>query len=74
MVRKVFYRQREDGVNLYRTYSDSGMIIRQVETGNEYEEAIDIENAYFTYEETNIDITGDELTDEEALAILLGGD
>lgn len=74
MIMKDFFRQREDGMNLYRIYSDSGKIIRQIETGNEYEEAIDIENANFTYEETTIDITGDELTDEEALTILLGGD
>lgn len=48
-----FYRTREDGVNLYRTYSDEGFYIRQIPTGIEYGEAIDIENAAYTYEETN---------------------
>ena len=52
MVVKEFYTTREDGVNLYRTYSDQNLYIRQVETGVEYVEAVDIENAPYTYEET----------------------
>lgn len=52
MVKKEFYRTREDGVNLYKTYSDAGFYIKQVETGVEYEEAIDVENAPYTYVET----------------------
>lgn len=52
MIIKEFYRTRKDGVNLYRTYSDEGFIILQVETGIEYEDAIDIEGAPFTYVET----------------------
>lgn len=52
MVIKEFFRTRKDGVNLYRTYSDAGFYIKQVETGIEYEEAIDVENAPYTYEET----------------------
>lgn len=53
MIIKEFYRQRKDGVNLYRTYSDTGMIILQNETGTEYSEAIDVEGAPYTYSETN---------------------
>jgi hypothetical protein len=53
MVIKEFYRQREDGVNLYRNYSDAGFYIKQVETGVEYAEAIDVENAPYTYAETD---------------------
>ena len=53
MIVKEFYRKREDGVNLYRSYSDAGFYIKQVETGIEYEEAIDVENAHYTYEETD---------------------
>lgn len=53
MIVKEFYKTRKDGVNLYRTYSDNNMYIRQVETGNEYSEAIDVENATYTYEETD---------------------
>lgn len=53
MIVKEFYKQRKDGVNLYRTYSDQKLYIRQVETNVEYAEAIDIENAPYTYEETD---------------------
>ena len=49
---KEFYKTREDGVNLYRTYSDENKIIKQVETGSTYEEAIDVENNTYTYVET----------------------
>ena len=52
MIIKEEYRTREDGVRLYRTYSDIGNYIRQVETGVIYEEAIDVEGSLFTYEET----------------------
>lgn len=50
---KEFYKTRTDGVNLYRTYSDEQYKIRQIETGNIYDDAIDVENAPFTYEETD---------------------
>lgn len=53
MLKKEFYRTREDGVNLYISYSDAGFYIKQVETGIEYSEAIDVENAPYTYEETD---------------------
>lgn len=58
MIIKEFYLQREDGVNLYRHYSDNGLYIRQDQTGNEYDEAIDIENAPYTYTETDKPIEG----------------
>lgn len=51
MIHREFYRQREDGVNLYRTYSDSGLQIKQVGTNKVYLEAIDVENSDFVYEE-----------------------
>ena len=43
------FKTRNDGVNLNRTYSDLGMQILQVETGNVYSEAIDVEGAPYTY-------------------------
>lgn len=52
MIVREFYRQREDGINLYKTYSDENYRIRQIETGVVYDEAIDVENAEYTYEET----------------------
>ena len=66
MIVKEFYRTRKDGVNLYRTYSDKEVYILQNETGIEYTEAIDIENAPYTYSETDkpIEIIEDELREE----------
>lgn len=60
MIVKEFYRQRNDGVTLYRTYSDSGMMILQNETGVEYSEAIDVEGAPYTYSETDKPIETNE--------------
>lgn len=51
MIKKEFYKKREDGVNLYRTYSDKGYPLIQNETGNLYDETIDVENASFSYRE-----------------------
>ena len=69
MIIKEFYKKRSDGVNLYRTYSDSKLMIRQVETGDVYTEAIDVENAAYTYEETDMSIDADELTDMRLSAL-----
>lgn len=52
MIVREFHETRFDGVNLYRTHSDTNHYIRQVETGYVYSEAIDIEDATYTYEET----------------------
>ena len=56
MIKKEFYKTRKDGVNLYKTYSDERYRIKQIETGNIYDEAIDVEDAPYTYEETDIKI------------------
>jgi hypothetical protein len=53
MIVKEFFATREDGVNLYRTYSDEGFYILQNETGIKYSEAVDVEGAPFTYTETD---------------------
>ena len=53
MIVREFYRTREDGVNLFRTYSDENKYIRKVGTNEEYSEAIDIEGAPYVYEETD---------------------
>ena len=52
MIVREFYKTREDGVNLYRTYSDENYKIRQIKTDTVYDEAIDVEGAEYTYEET----------------------
>lgn len=49
---KEFYRTRTDGVNLYRTYSDENFKIKKVGTDEVYDEAVDVENAPYEYEET----------------------
>lgn len=52
-IKREFYCTRDDGVNLYRTYSDKGVYLLQNETGVEYSEAIDVEGAPYTYSETD---------------------
>ena len=71
MVIKEYYMTRSDDVKLFRTYSDAGKYLIQNETGIEYTEAIDVENAPYTYSEGD-DLP--ELSAEEALDIIVGGD
>ena len=52
MIVTEFYTTREDGVKLFRTYSDIGMMIRQEQTGAVYSEAVDVEGSGMTYAET----------------------
>lgn len=52
MIIKEFYRTREDGVNLYRTCSTEGFRLRKIGTDEIYDEAIDIADAFYVYEET----------------------
>jgi hypothetical protein len=53
MIVKEFYKTREDGINLYRTYSTDGLKIHKVGTDETYDEAIDIDTASYIYEETD---------------------
>lgn len=53
MIIREYFDMRFDGVALYRTYSDANLRIRQVETGAIYDEAIDVDGAPYTYEETD---------------------
>lgn len=52
MIIREFYMTRKDGVNLYKTYSDKGVYIIKQGTDEEYDIAIDVESAPYTYEET----------------------
>lgn len=45
---------------LVRTYSDLGMKIRQIETGDIYDDAVDVAPCRFTYEETDEPIEVEE--------------
>lgn len=56
MILTEYYATREDGVRLYKTYSDNNKYIIQVPTGIEYDIAIDVENAPYTYIESDRDI------------------
>lgn len=77
MIKRDYYETRNDGVKLYRTYSDLEFMIRKVGTEEVYEEAIDVENAPYEYEETNEKIGVEEETSEielkaQAYDILVG--
>ena len=63
MIQREFFMTREDGMDLYRTYSDEGFMILQVETGIMYGEAVDPADVERAYEETDIPI--EEETEEE---------
>jgi len=65
-IQREFYGERADGVKLYRTFSDSGKVICQTETGILFDEAVDVEDAAFTYSETDAEIrNGNENTRKE---------
>lgn len=51
---------RGDGVKLVRRYSDKGVLLIQKETGAMYEDPIDVEDAPYTYDESDISIMSDE--------------
>ncbi|MBO5424032.1 MAG: hypothetical protein J6A25_00795 [Lachnospiraceae bacterium] len=57
MVIREFYLTREDGINLYRIYSDEGFEIQKVGTNEIYGESIDVEDAGFEYIETKTKIS-----------------
>lgn len=59
--------------NREHRYSDLNMKIRQIETGNLYEDAVDIIPCPYTYEETDIPVEGNELSAQDALDIIFGG-
>ena len=48
-------------------------MIKQIETGNLYEDAMDVIPCKYTYEETDIPIEGNELSAQDALDIIFGG-
>lgn len=78
MVIREFYKTRSDGVDLYRTYSAERLVLVQNETGIQYDEAIDVDGAKFTYSETDINVNAvpegrlpeppNEFGDDEATA------
>jgi hypothetical protein len=73
MIIKEEYKTRADGVKLFRTYSDEGKLLIQNETGIKYTEAIDVENAPYTYSESDEEQDEVEMTAEEFAELILGG-
>lgn len=58
---------------LVKHYSDAGFMLRQIETGAEYAEPIDLVPCVYTYEETEKYIDGDgneEVTGDEFLSMV----
>lgn len=76
MIVTKFFREREDGVVLYRVYSDADMMIRCNEDDSLYEEVISPQNSSFTYIETDIPIEREKPDENQdliqAAKILLG--
>lgn len=69
MIITEYYKTREDGVKLNRTYSDNGFKIKKfiktwdgkkVDTNQVYSEAIDVEGKPYEYEETDTPIVNDK--------------
>lgn len=52
---------------LVKHYSDSGFLIRQIETGALYGEAVDLRPCRYTYEETDEPIDKPEPEEDEEL-------
>lgn len=59
----------EAGTDYLYTYSDAGMLIEQNETGQVYQDAMDLVPCAYTYTETEIPI---EQEDEDALYAAAG--
>lgn len=55
---------RDDGTKLYKYMSKNGMKIIQHPSGNEYDSAIDVESASWTYTESDIPIDDSNEKDE----------
>lgn len=73
MVDKKYFKTREDGVKLFYRFSTEGKRLLQNETGVVYDSPlVDVENAPYTY--TEVEVEDEELTAEEALEIILGGE
>ena len=73
MIIREYYTTRGDGVNLYRSYSDAGMMIRNDHTGAEYSKAVDVDGFGYTYTETTtpIDVTAPDNLAESAEYMLI---
>lgn len=60
MIIKEYYGTRDDGVRLFRSYSDQGVLIRKLGTYKTYSEAIDVDGSRYRYVETEQKIDTDK--------------
>lgn len=59
-------------VQVIRHYSDSNLRLRQLETNELFDDAVDVMPCQFTYEETDIPIEDREIDAEEFFEIITG--
>lgn len=65
MIKKEHYKTREDGVELYRTYSDTDHLIKKVSDGVTYGDAIDItENEEYEEVDGYVNLEGPDSYEE----------
>ena len=57
---------REDGVPMIHRWSDLGLKMRQNETGESYDDAVDIDDGRYSYSETDIKIES-EVKENESI-------
>ena len=60
MIKKEYLGVRNDGVGLYKTYSDINLKIKKLGTDEIYNEAVDVENSKFEYFEIEENIETDD--------------
>ena len=63
-IKPKYYETREDGVKLYIFKSENNKVLLQVETGIEYDVAIDVESLPYTYIETDKEIGYEENSEQ----------
>jgi hypothetical protein len=65
---KEYYRTREDGERLIRTYSDKNLYIQKLGTTEIYSESISLESKGYEYIETDKEIEEIEEMEDEFVA------
>lgn len=70
MVVTEIYINESDGKEFKKTYSDKGFLIKKIGTDEFYDEAIDLPNATFEYEETTELINEEDAAEEDYLQAL----
>lgn len=65
--------ERIESLRLIRRYSNKGMFIKRIQTGEVFPSAVDPIDSKYTYKETNVRIDSEHLTPQEALDVIFGG-